>query len=154
MRLREIVFGAAPAAAVRAAASLGLADALGDTPATAADLAGELGLAPAPLRRLLLALSSHGVFAETEDGRFTHTEMSLLLRGDAPGTLRHISLWCTEPWTWQVWPRLEEAVRTGEGVFPEVFGQGFFDYLHTEGRASARVFDQAMTSSSRQAARN
>jgi hypothetical protein len=156
MRLREIVFGAAPAAAVRAAAALGLADAVGDSPADPEDLAGKLGLAPAPLRRLLLALSSHGVFAETGDGRFAHTEMSRLLRDDAPGTLRHIALWCTEPWTWQVWPRLDEAVRTGEGVFPGVFGQGFFDYLHSDsdGRASAQVFDQAMTSSSRQAAQD
>ncbi|MGV9898732.1 methyltransferase, partial [Streptomyces tendae] len=32
MRLRELVFGAACAAALRAAARLGVADALGDTP--------------------------------------------------------------------------------------------------------------------------
>ena len=32
MRLRELVFGAACAAAVRAAARLGVADALGDSP--------------------------------------------------------------------------------------------------------------------------
>ncbi|SCE49597.1 O-methyltransferase [Streptomyces sp. DvalAA-14] len=152
MRLREIVFGAAPAAAVRAAATLGVADALDDTPATAEDLAGRLGVEPKPLRRLLLTLESHGLFAETDDGMFVHTEMSRLLREDAPGSLHHISLWCTEPWTWQVWPRLAEAVRTGSGVFPDVFGKSFFDYLHSEGGESARVFDRAMTSSSRQAA--
>jgi C-methyltransferase len=152
MRLREIVFGAAPAAAARAAASLGIADALGDTPAAPAELACQLGLEAGPLLRLLRALASHGLFAETGDGRFEHTEMSRLLRQDAPGSLHHIALWCTEPWTWQVWPRLDEAVRTGAGVFPDVFGKGFFDYLHSEGGESARVFDRAMTSSSRQAA--
>lgn len=154
MRLREIVFGAAPAAAVRTAAGLQLADALGETPATAEDLASATGTQPRALRRLLRALASHGVFAETEDGTFVHTDMSRLLRDDSPGTLRHIALWCTEPWTWEAWPRLGDAVRTGEGVFPELYGKSFFEYLHSEGGESARVFDRAMSASSRQAARD
>ncbi|WP_405785617.1 MULTISPECIES: methyltransferase [unclassified Streptomyces] len=154
MRLREIVFGAAPAASVRAAARLGLADALGDTPETADELARTVGAEPRPLRRLLLALSCYGVFAETEDGRFTHTEMSRLLRQDTPDSLHHIALWCTEPWTWQAWPRLDDAVRSGRDVFSDLYGKSFFDYLHSEGGESARVFDRAMTSSSRQAARD
>ena len=154
MRLREIVFGAMPAAAVRTAAGLQLADALGETPATAEELASATGTQPRALRRLLRALASHGVFAETESGTFVHTEMSRLLRDDTPGSLRHIALWCTEPWTWQAWPRLTDAVRTGEGVFPDLFGKSFFEYLHSEGGESARVFDRAMTASSRQAARD
>lgn len=152
MRLREIVFGAAAAAAVRAAAGLGLADALGEEPAGAEELAAATGAQPGATRRLLRALASHGLFAETADGRFRHTEMSRLLRQDADGSLRDIALWCTEPWTWQMWPRLADAVRTGDGVFEEVYGKGFFDYLHSEGEESARVFDRAMTVSSRQAA--
>ena len=47
------------------------------------------------------------------DGTFAHTDMSRLLREDDPHSLRYIALWCTEPWTWDVWPRLDEAVRTG-----------------------------------------
>jgi C-methyltransferase len=152
MRLREIVFGAAPAAAVRTAAGLQLADALGESPATAEELARATGTQPKALRRLLRALASHGVFAETEDGTFVHTDMSRLLRDDTPGSLRHIALWCTEPWTWQAWPRLADAVRTGDGVFPDLYGKSFFEYLHSEGGESARVFDRAMTASSRQAA--
>lgn len=154
MRLRELVFGAACAAAVRAAARLRLADALEDTPATAEELARELGTEPQPLRRLIRALSCYGLFAETEDGRFAHTEMSRLLREDAPGSLRYISLWCTEPWTWEAWPKLEDAVRSGKDVFSDLYGKSFFDYLHTDAGESAQVFDRAMTSSSRQSARD
>ncbi|WSS24323.1 acetylserotonin O-methyltransferase [Streptomyces sp. NBC_01190] len=155
MRLREIVFGAAAAGAVRAAATLGLPDALDDeAPATPEELAARLGVQARPLRRLLQALASHGLFAEAGDGRYEHTEMSRLLREDTPGSLHHIALWCTEPWTWQVWPRLDQAVRTGDAVFPDVFGKSFFDYLHSEGGESARVFDRAMTSSSRSAAQD
>ncbi|MFF3958612.1 methyltransferase [Streptomyces sp. NPDC001890] len=152
MQLRELVFGAARAAAVRAAARLGVADALGETPATAQDLAALVNAEPAPLRRLLRALSCYGIFAETPDGQFAHTEMSRLLRKDDPHSLRDISLWCTEPWTWDVWPRLDDAVRTGKSVFADVHGKGFFDYLHQEAHESAQIFNRAMTTSSMQSA--
>ncbi|MEU5208413.1 methyltransferase [Streptomyces sp. NPDC020742] len=152
MRLRELIFGAACAAAVRAAARLGVADALDDRPATAEELAAAVHTEPRPLQRLLRALSCYGIFAETDDGKYEHTEMSRMLREDVPGSLRYISLWCTEPWTWEAWPRLDDAVRTGRGVFDDLYGKGFFDYLHEDAPESARVFDRAMTTSSKQSA--
>ncbi|MEW2140589.1 methyltransferase [Streptomyces sp. NPDC005409] len=152
MRLRELVFGAACAAAVRAAARLKVADALGDSPATAAELATAVDCEPQPMRRLLRALSCYGIFAETEDGTFVHTEMSRLLREDDPHSLRYIALWCTEPWTWEAWPRLDDAVRSGGNVFQELYGKGFFDYLHQDAHESAHVFNRAMTTSSTQSA--
>jgi C-methyltransferase len=152
MKMRELVFGAACAAAVRAAARLGVADALGDTPMSADEIASAVNAQPQPLRRLMRALTCYGVFAETEDGDYAHTDMSLLLREDAPGSLRYIALWCTEPWTWDVWPRLDEAVRSGENVFTDVYGKEFFDHLHSDAPESARIFDKAMTHSSRQSA--
>ncbi|MEY9966766.1 C-methyltransferase [Streptacidiphilus sp. MAP12-16] len=154
MRLRELVFGAACAAAVRAAARLRLADALGETPTTVDELAAALGTESQSLRRLLRALACYGLFAETEDDRYVHTDMSRLLREDAPNSLRYISLWCTEPWTWQAWPRLDEAIRSGKNVFSDLFGKSFFEYLHSDAGESAQVFDQAMTHSSRQSAQD
>ncbi|MFD7258332.1 methyltransferase [Streptomyces sp. NPDC059874] len=152
MRLRELVFGAACAAAVRAAARLGVADVLGESPATAEELATAIGSEPRPLSRLLRALSCYGIFAETEEGTYVHTEMSRLLREDDPHSLRYISLWCTEPWTWQAWPRLDDAVRSGGSVFQDLYGKGFFDYLHQDAHESAHVFNRAMTTSSVQSA--
>ncbi|MFJ5534546.1 methyltransferase [Streptomyces sp. NPDC093261] len=154
MRLRELVFGAACAAAVRAAARLGVADALGDSPLSVEDLAAAVKTEPRPLRRLLRALSCYGVFTEHEDGTFAHTEMSRLLREDHPGSLRSISLWCTEPWTWDAWPRLDEAVRTGRNVVEDLYGKEFFTYLHEDAPESADVFNRAMTTSSEQSARD
>ncbi|GAA0676921.1 methyltransferase [Kitasatospora atroaurantiaca] len=152
MRLRELVFGAACAAAVRAAASLKIADALGEQPMTVEELAAAVHAEPKPLRRLLRALSCYGVFTETDDDRYAHTDMSRQLREDAPNSLHYIALWCTEPWTWEAWPRLDEAVRTGRNIFPHLYGKEFFDYLHDDAADSARVFDKAMTHSSRQSA--
>lgn len=154
MRLRELIFGAACAAAVRAAARLGVADALGEQPATAQELAAAVQAEPRPLDRLLRTLACYGIFAETDDGKYVHTEMSRLLREDTPNSLRYISLWCTEPWTWEAWPRLDDAVRSGRSVFDELYGKGFFDYLHEDARESAEVFNRAMTTSSKQSAQD
>ncbi|MEU2433013.1 methyltransferase [Streptomyces sp. NPDC007861] len=154
MRLRELVFGAACAAAVRAAARLGVADALGDSPATAEELAASVRTDPRALRRLLRALSCYEIFEETADGRFAHTEMSRMLRENDPHSLKYISLWCTEPWTWDAWPLLDEAVRSGSSVFERLYGKGFFDHLHEDAHESAHVFNQAMTTSSMQSARD
>ncbi|WP_217237538.1 methyltransferase [Streptomyces sp. AC555_RSS877] len=154
MRLRELVFGAACAAALRAAARLGVADALGDGPMTVEDLAAAVKTEPRPTRRLLRALSCYGVFAEQEDGTFTHTDMSRLLREDDPHSLRDITLWCTEPWTWDVWPELDEAMRTGRNVVQDLYGKEFFAYLNEDAPESAEVFNRAMTTSSEQSARD
>ncbi|MCX4987166.1 MULTISPECIES: methyltransferase [unclassified Streptomyces] len=154
MQLRELVFGAARAAAVRAAARLGVADALDDTPMSAEDLAAAVKTQPKTLRRLLRALSCQGVFAERPDGMFEHTEMSRLLREDDPHSLRYIALWCTEPWTWNVWPKLDEAVRSGRNVFEDVYDKEFFTYLNEDAPESAHVFNRAMTTSSSQSAQD
>ncbi|MFD8738322.1 methyltransferase [Streptomyces sp. NPDC059618] len=154
MQLRELVFGAARAAAVRAAARLGVADALDDVPMSADELAAAVKTQPGTLRRLLRALSCQGVFTERPDGTFAHTEMSRLLREDDPNSLRYIALWCTEPWTWNVWPQLDEAVRSGQGVFENVYGKEFFPYLNEDAPESAHVFNRAMTTSSSQSAQD
>ncbi|MGW0968125.1 methyltransferase [Streptomyces sp. NPDC002516] len=154
MQLRELVFGAARAAAVRAAARLGVADALDDVPMSADELAAAVKTQPATLRRLLRALSCQGVFTERPDGTFAHTDMSRLLREDDPNSLRYIALWCTEPWTWNVWPKLDEAVRSGRGVFEDVYDKEFFQYLNEDAPESAHVFNRAMTTSSSQSAQD
>ncbi|MEU9734285.1 methyltransferase [Streptomyces sp. NPDC048002] len=154
MRMRELVFGAACAAAVRAAARLGVADALGERPTAVEDLAAAVKTEPKPLRRLLRALSCYGVFAEQQDGTFAHTDMSRLLREDDPNSLRAIALWCTEPWTWDAWPKLDEAVRTGRNVVEDLYGKEFFPYLNEDAPESADVFNRAMTTSSVQSARD
>ncbi|MER6985178.1 methyltransferase, partial [Streptomyces carpinensis] len=109
---------------------------------------------PKPLRRLLRALTCYGVFTEQPDGAFAHTDMSRLLREDDPNSLRNITLWCTEPWTWDAWPKLDEAVRTGRNVVEDLYGKEFFVYLNEDAPESADVFNRAMTTSSMQSARD
>ncbi|MFE3170880.1 methyltransferase [Amycolatopsis sp. NPDC059090] len=147
-RLREIALSGGRAAAVRAAAKLGIADVLGDEPATLAELASATDTDPVALERLLRALTWHGVFAEHEDGRFVHTASSLLLREADPHSVKYIVLWGTEPWTWELWPHLEVAVRSGKSVFPALHDKGFFEYLGADAPESAEIMDRAMIQSS------
>ncbi|NGO67610.1 methyltransferase [Streptomyces boncukensis] len=153
MRLRELAHSAAGAAAVRAAALLGLPEAVGETPASAAELASAVGADEGALVRLLRALTAYGVFADGGDGTFAHTAESRLLREDAEHSIKYNVLWATEPWTWELWPHLDEAVRTGKSVFPSLHGEEFFAHLHARAPQSAEVFDKAMTQSSQLSAR-
>jgi C-methyltransferase len=104
---------------------------------------------PDALRRLLRALTCYGVFAEDDSGRYVHTELSRLLREDAESGLKYVVLWGTEPWTWRLWPRLDEAVRSGESVFPGMHGMGFFEYLNAQEPESIQVVNRAMAQSSK-----
>lgn len=146
--LRDLSLASAVPAALRAAIRVGVADELGDKPATVGQLADALKVDAAVLGRLLLNLTSYGVFAETEDG-IVHTATSRLLRGDAEQSLKSWVLWVTEPWTWDLWPDLEQAVRTGRGAFEEKYGADFFTHLHKEWPESTEIFNRSQTELSR-----
>jgi C-methyltransferase len=148
VHLRELALNAAGAAAVRAAARLGIADKLGETPSTADQLAQSLDVNSGVLERLLRTLKYYGVFAEVGNG-YVHTAGSRLLREDDPHSLKFWVQWVTEPWTWELWPHLDETVRTGRGAFEDTYGTDFFTYLHKEWPESAAVFNKSQTELSR-----
>jgi C-methyltransferase len=147
--VRELAMSLGFAAQLRAAAKLGVADALGRDGARADELAAAVDADPDTLDRLLRALTAHGVFEEVAPSRYMHSDLSELLREDHPRSMRYMVLWASAPWTWQAWPRLDDVVRTGKAIFPEIYGQEFFEYLKENDAASAEVFNRAMTQSSR-----
>ncbi|GAA3192096.1 methyltransferase [Actinocorallia longicatena] len=147
--LRELALAAAAPAALRAAIRIGLADELGDAPVPVDRLALTLKVEPALLERLLRNLACYGVFAGTAAG-VAHTPVSALLREDHPQSLRNWVLWVTEPWTWELWPLLERAVRDGgQGLFEDRYGASFFTHLHREWPESTEVFNRSQTELSR-----
>jgi C-methyltransferase len=147
--LRELALAAAAPAALRAAIRVGVADELGGTPVPVGRLAQTLAVDPSVLERLLRTLRCYGVFAETPAG-VVHTPTSALLREDHPQSLKHWVLWVTEPWTWELWPHLEEAVRTGgQGLFERKYRSGFFAHLHEMWPESTEVFNRSQTELSR-----
>lgn len=146
--LRDLSLASAAPASLRAVLRIGVADELGDAPTPVGQLAKSLDVDAAILGRVLLNLRCYGIFDETEDG-IVHTGTSRLLREDHPQSLKYWVLWVTEPWVWELWPDLEEAVRTGRGHFEERYGAGFFTHLHKEWHESTEVFNKSQTELSR-----
>jgi hypothetical protein len=132
---------------VYAAASFEIADLLAGTPNDAQTLASVCGADAGALYRVLRALASVGVFAEDENGKFSNTPMSELLRSDVAGSLRALSLMYGDDDVWAGWGLIMHSVRTGDAGLSQVVGMHAFDHYarHPE---KAKVFDQAMVSSS------
>ena len=85
------------------AAKLKLADLLKDGPRTTAQLATATGVQAPALYRVLRALASVGVFAETKGGRFKLTPLAATLRSDVPGSMRAWAIMANEKYTWDSW---------------------------------------------------
>src|SRR6185369_4750971 len=98
---------------VRVAAKFGVADVLARGPMTPAAIAKKVGAHAPSLARVLRALASVGVFAETSDGRFRLTPVASALRSDVPGSLQGFALMMIDTYNWRAWEKLYEGVRDG-----------------------------------------
>ena len=90
-------------------ADLGVADALDETPRTAAELAPLVGADPGALERVMSLLAAHGVF-ETQGNSFRHSPASRLLLRDHPQSMRDFVRVFGSPVHWNSLP--------GDGLFP------------------------------------
>jgi hypothetical protein len=127
------------------AVELGIPEAMPkDGGASVPTLADLTGTHPDTLGRFLRALSAVGVFAPAEDGRYVHTEQSLVLRADHPDTLHHWILVYGADWVWKSSAGMTDVVRTGREAFQTEFGRPLWAYLESE-PASQLLFQQGMT---------
>ena len=127
-------------------AQLGVADHIDDRSRSTEELAKATATQPDALYRVLRLLASLGVFA-WEDGAWTHTEASRLLRSDSPGSLRDYVRMLGLPIFWGAFEDLDYSLRTGESAFAKRNAGGVFAYLASHPEES-RIFDAAMTSKS------
>ena len=127
------------------AANLGIADLVANGPRKVEDLARKTGTNALFLRRVLRALASVGVFADTADGRFKSTPLAATLRSGVPGSLRDFARMVVDDYNWQAWAALEHGVRTGERAFDHVHGEAPFPYLRARPEKD-RTFSAAMAS--------
>jgi hypothetical protein len=146
-RMRAMVNGYQVSHALSAAAALGLSDLLAEGPRSAADLASATGCDQPTLLRLLRALTTVGVYAQGEDGRFATTDLGDQLRADAPGSLAGWAAFVGRGYYQQAWAGLTDSVRTGENAFLRVHGQPVWEY-RAEHPEEQRTFDRAMTAMS------
>ena len=142
--LLQMMTGYFVSKSVYVAAKLGIADHLVDGPASAEELAAATGTDAPSLYRVLRALASVGVFAETTDEQFALTPLSSLLRSGTPDSLRALATTYNEE-MYRAWGDMLYTVRTGKPAFEREFGMTPFEYFgaHPEARA---IFDEAMVS--------
>jgi SAM-dependent methyltransferase len=131
--------------AIAVAAEFGIADLLKDGPRSAADIARAANVSEDGVYRLLRALGSVGLFAETGERRFRLTPLGKRLRTDSPEAIGGYARFVGHESTWQPWGELRHSVHTGEPAFDHVFAMPIFEYYAKMPQAAA-VFDAAMTS--------
>jgi hypothetical protein len=129
--------------ALHTVADLGIADALGDSPQTAASLATATGADAGALERVLRLLALYGVF-ECVDGLVAHTAASRLLRTDHPQSMRSLVRMFGLPGFWTAVGELGSAIRTGAPCADRALAGGIWGYLQQNPEAS-RIFGEAMT---------
>ena len=144
-RMNQLVMGFAASQAISVAAKLGIADLVAEAPRTVDELARATKAHAPSLRRLLLMLSSIGIFAEDASGTFRHTPLSETLRTNDPQSIRNYAVVWGEPWVWRPWGDLYHTILTGEPAFHRIYDSTFFDYLASH-PDDAAIFDAGMSS--------
>ena len=128
------------------AAKLGIADLLKDSPKSCDELATATGTNAPSLYRVLRALASLGIFAETQPNHFTLTPLAACLQSDLPGSVRAFVIMLGEE-HYRAWGDLLHGVQTGGSPFENVYGMNLFEYL-AQNPESAKIFDESMTNAS------
>ena len=144
--LFQLVTGHYISRAIFVAAKMGIADLLKDGPQNYTDIAKASGAHAPSLYRLMLLLTSAGVFEEKETGCFGLTPIGEYLRTDVPGSRRAQALLLAGPSQQRSWSGLLDIVRTGKTPPGRSAFQFFAKYPE-----EAAVFDEGMTAGSAEA---
>jgi len=126
------------------AAKLELADRLKHGPRTVKELATATEVQAPALYRVLRALASVGVFAETKGKRFKLTLLAATLQKAAPNSMHAAALLFEDKFSEVAWAQLIHGVQTGENPFLKAHGVPVFEYLekHPE---DLKIFGETMT---------
>jgi hypothetical protein len=125
------------------AAKLGIADLLADGPRPVAELATATHTHAQSLYRVLRALASVGIFAETDPKVFTLTPLAEMLK-DGPRSMRNLTLWINDPRHDHVFENLLHSVQTGETAVQKTHGVPVWEWLGQTPDLQA-TFNAAMT---------
>jgi len=134
-----LIGGFAASQMLYVAARLKLADLLAASPLTAKDLARESGAKELPLRRIVQALATFGVFEIREGGLIANTPLSDCLRAGAEDSLRDAALVYGEE-HYHAMSELLQTVRHGGTAFEHAYRKPHFSYLASNADAAAAYY--------------
>lgn len=140
LALYQEAMGYTYAAALRAAATMNVADHLADGPRTVTELAAATGTDVNGLRRVLRLLAARDVVHE-HDGRFALTDKGAALRSDSPVPARSGILMFTDTMFWTMSHRVTDAVGAHRPAFDEIFGRSLNDYFDNDAEIEALFYE-------------
>jgi hypothetical protein len=123
-------------------ARLGLADVMEEGAADHATIAAARGLVPDRVYRLLRALSTVGIVAETARGRFALTPLGRLLGSHSSNNTRTTAIFLNDYFA-DMWMHLDDALAGERTAFEALKGRPFFEWL-AENPDQARRFNRMM----------
>jgi len=145
--LRQIAFRLRASQALYVAAKLNIADHLAQGPMDADELSKAAEVDAAAIGRVMRALCSLDVFAQSPTGRFSLNSTADLLRGDVPDSYRAAVLFSVGEVRWRCWSDLVGTVRGGGGGAERTLGMSLFDFYAAHPEES-RIHDQSMRATS------
>ncbi|MCX6281309.1 MAG: methyltransferase [Bacteroidetes bacterium] len=125
------------------AAELNIAGLLREKPLTAAELAIRTGTDPEALYRVLRALSSSGIFKESDARLFKLNSRSRALL-DGEGSMRNMIIHHLGAVNWSAAGNLMHTVKTGENAFSALFGSDIYPYLQ-QNHEEMQKFEKSMS---------
>ncbi|MEM8722519.1 MAG: methyltransferase [Cyanobacteria bacterium P01_G01_bin.39] len=128
------------------AAKLGIADLLKEGAKSCDTLAAATATHRDSLYRLLRALASAGIFAETEPNCYELTPLAVCLQSDVPESIRATCIMLGEE-HYQAWGNVMHSVKTGGNAFEQRYNMPIFQY-YRQNPLPAKIFEQAMSNGS------
>ncbi|MEH2382468.1 MAG: methyltransferase [Nostoc sp.] len=110
-------------------AKLGIADLLKDGSQDCDALAAATNTHSDSLYRVLRALASMGIFAETQPRYFELNPLSDCLQSNVPGSLRNLAIMRGEEHYYKAWENLMYTVQTGKCAIEHLYGMDLFQYF-------------------------
>lgn len=129
--------------AIYVAAKLGIADLLKDGQKHCDELGAKTNIKSDSMYRLLRALSSLGIFSETDDRCFQLTSRGVYLQSHVPHSLHTMALTKGEL-MYPIWNNLLQSIKAGETGSEYLYGMDFYQYCQ-EKSGVPKLFDEWMT---------
>jgi hypothetical protein len=133
--------------ALYVAAKLNIADHLAQGPLDADELSKVAEVDAAAISRVMRALCSLDVFAQSPTGRFSLNSTAELLRSDVSDSYRAAVLFSVGEVRWRCWSDLLGTVRAGGGGAERTLGMSLFDFYAAHPEES-QIHDQSMRATS------
>jgi hypothetical protein len=143
--LRELITASWLSQAIYVAARLGIADLVVDGPRSVDELAAATDVNSDALYRVLRAVASAGLLAESGPRRFSLAPLGHYLRTGYPDSVRHLAIWYGEE-VFRSYADILQSVKDGRPVFERIHGKDMWAYLASHPSAN-ETFNLAMGTS-------